>query len=366
MPAHAKDIFLTDGASPAVQMGLRALIRDSNDGIMLPIPQYPLYSACIALYGGSQVPYYLEEERGWGMSAAELERALQAAVAQGKRVRALVVINPGNPTGNTLPEETMKEVVQFCRRHKLVLLADEVYQDNVYQSRHPWCSFKAVASSMGLVSPAHTNRNSGLQLMSFHSTSKGFVGECGRRGGFVELCGFDEAVRAEFYKLASISLCSNVGGQIMTGLMVNPPQPKDESFALYAQERDNIAASLKRRAQRLVAGLRKLEGVQCQDVEGALYAFPSIALPPRAIAAAKAANKQPDVFYCLQLLDATGVVLVPVSSCLPSHAHGAVELLTCLHTLCDVACRVRGLDSGMVLSISAVPSCLRSTPWMMW
>jgi len=320
VPAHAEDIFLTDGASPAVQMVLKALIRGPRDAVLVPVPQYPLYSASIALYGGTMANVYLNEARGWSLERAELERALAEARGRGLSVRALVVINPGNPTGNSLSAANVRDVIDFASRERLVLMADEVYQENVWAPARPFVSFKRVAAEMGLLD-AHSadaarhaaNGARGLQLASFHSTSKGYTGECGRRGGYVELCGFDEAVRAELYKLASISLCGNTAGQLVVGLQARPPRPGEASYALFSEERDAILASLRRRAERLVGALRGLEGVSCEEPEGALYAFPQLALPARAVAAARAAGKQPDTFYCLALLDATGIVVVPGS-----------------------------------------------------
>lgn len=252
------------------------------------------------------------------MQPAELERSLAAARAAGKHVRAIAVINPGNPTGNVLSESDMEAVLNFARKHKLVLLADEVYQDNVWSGSElatgrQWKSFKAAACAMGLVDPHATSSNKGVQLASFHSTSKGFTGECGRRGGYVELVGFDDAVRAELYKLVSISLCANVGGQVMMGLQCQPPKEGEPSYPLYASERDGILASLQRRAVTLVKALRGLEGITCEAPEGALYVFPRIRLPHKAVEAARKANKAPDAYYCLRLLDATGVVVVPGS-----------------------------------------------------
>ena len=263
---------------------------------------------------------YLNESRGWSLERPELERALAEARGRGLNVRALVVINPGNPTGNSLSAENVRDVLAFASRERLVLMADEVYQENVWARDRPFVSFKRTAAELGLLD-AHggagarhaANGARGLQLASFHSTSKGFTGECGRRGGYVELCGFDEAVRAELYKLASISLCSNTAGQLAVGLQARPPRPGDASYALYRDERDAILASLRRRAERLVAAFRGLEGVSCEAPEGALYAFPQMSLPARAVAAARAAGKQPDAFYCLALLDATGIVVVPGS-----------------------------------------------------
>jgi alanine transaminase len=157
------DIFLTDGASPAVQYVLQVIIRGNSDGIMIPIPQYPLYSATIDLFGGQKVGYYLNEEDDWSLSIDELERSFKEANEKGINVRSLVVINPGNPSGAILPKQNMEEIVQFCHRHKLVLLADEVYQQNVYGDR-PFISFQQIVNELGFIHD--------LELISFHSASK--------------------------------------------------------------------------------------------------------------------------------------------------------------------------------------------------
>lgn len=129
----------------------------------------------------------------------------------------------------------------------------------------------------------------------------------------MECVGIHPEVLDEFYKIASISLCSNVVGQVVVDLMVNPPKEGDESFPLYKKETDAIFQSLKRRAEKLVKLLNQLEGVSCNPAEGAMYAFPQVRLPPKAVEAARAAGKVPDTFYCLSLLDATGICVVPGS-----------------------------------------------------
>ena len=219
-----------------------------------------------------------------------MERSHAAARSKGIEVRALVVINPGTPTGNVLTREDMEGVVHFAAKHGLVLIADEVYQTNVWDTTKQFTSFKRVAAEAGLVDPVGDPYRGGLQLASMHSTSKGFVGECGRRGGYLELCGFSEEVRGELYKLASLQLCSNTTGQVMTGLQCQPPRPGDPSHALYTAERDAILASLARRAAKLNAAVNTMEGASCQPAEGAMYAFPQISLPPKALAAAAAAG----------------------------------------------------------------------------
>ena len=114
-------------------------------------------------------------------------------------------------------------------------------------------------------------------------------------------------------KLASISLCSNTVGQITTGLMVNPPQLSDASYEVYMKEKNGILESLKRRANALSGALNKLDGVSCNSIDGAMYAFPTITLPSKYIERAKTLNKVPDVLYCLDLLQNTGIVVVPGS-----------------------------------------------------
>lgn len=315
--AKPGNIFLTDGASPAVQMLVRAIIRDSNDACLIPIPQYPLYSASLALYGGSAVGYYTDEATNWGMNLENLEKVTKAAREEGKNVRAMAVINPGNPTGGCLSRDDMVAIIEFCLRENLVLMADEVYQENIWAADREFLSFKRVACELGVINPetdgSDLPEGRSLQLASFHSVSKGFIGECGRRGGYVELCGFEDDVKAELYKLASISLCSNVSGQIMVGLMVNPPKPGMESYDTYKAERDGILASLKRRATMLAEAFSSMDGISCQEPQGALYIFPRIELPSKAVDAAKEAGVAPDMLYARALLEATGVVVVPGS-----------------------------------------------------
>jgi alanine transaminase len=304
--AEPEDIYLTDGASPAVQNCLLALIRDEQDAILAPIPQYPLYSAAIALNGGTLAGYFLDESRAWALNVHELERALHAVRASGKTARAIAVINPGNPTGQCLSVNNLQDIIRFCQRENLVILADEVYQENVYAQGKTFVSFKKALRDMG---PDFDD----VELISFHSTSKGFTGECGRRGGYMELVNISDGAKDEIYKLMSVNLCSNIEGQLMVGLMVNPPKPGDASFDKYRQQRDDTLASLKRRAVKLVAAFNELEGVTCNETEGAMYTFPQVRLPPKAVEAADRAGLAPDAFYCFQMLDQTGIVVVPGS-----------------------------------------------------
>jgi aspartate/methionine/tyrosine aminotransferase len=284
---------------------LNVLIRDSRDGIMIPLPQYPLYSATLTLLGGHKIDYELDETAEWGVSRDKLQASVDNAVDHGITPRAMAVINPGNPTGQVLSLENMQMIVELCKKNGLLLMADEVYQTNIYGDK-PFYSFKQVAHDMG-----EEYRNGGFELVSFHSTSKGFAGECGFRGGYMEMYGIDEAVIDEVYKLVSVSLCPNLPGQIMTELMVNPPAEGEESYALYQKEKSDILVSLAKRARNLAEAFNKMEGVTCNPSEGAMYLFPRITLSPNAVSASEEAGMPPDTFYAVQLLEATGICVVP-------------------------------------------------------
>mmetsp|Transcript_12371 Transcript_12371/g.12460 ORF Transcript_12371/g.12460 Transcript_12371/m.12460 type:complete len:483 (-) Transcript_12371:148-1596(-) len=301
-----ENIFVSNGASESVRLLLNTMIRGPGDGVLVPIPQYPLYSAAIALYGGQLVPYFLDEENVWALDIPELERALREAQSKGICVRGLVFINPGNPTGACLTEPNLQDLVRFCCDNRLVMMADEVYQENIYMDK-PFIPARKVLNEMP--EPYRSN----TELASVHSASKGAYGECGMRGGYVEMHNFDPRVVNEIYKIASINLAPNVVGQVAIGLMVNPPKPGDESYPQFKREKCAQIDSLKRRALMLTDAFNSMEGVECQDAEGAMYAFPRITLPPAAMEAAKAANKPPDVFYCLELLNETGISCVPGS-----------------------------------------------------
>jgi len=304
-PSDPDNLWLTDGASAGCHYLMKILIRDEKDCILTPIPQYPLYSATITLYGGTLLPYYLQEAKGWQLDVAELKSQVASAKKDGKEVRALVVINPGNPTGNALDLSNQKEIVQFCKEENILLLADEVYQENVYAEGKSFTSFKKVARDMGI--------GEDFPIVSMQSTSKGYYGECGRRGGYMEVCGIPADVKDQLYKLSSVGLCPNLNGQITMGLVMNPPVEGEPSYPQFQKEKDDILASLKRRALKLVDGLNALEGVSCQIAQGAMYAFPSLSLPSKFTDEAKKEGVAADAKYCLRLLDATGIVVVPGS-----------------------------------------------------
>jgi aspartate/methionine/tyrosine aminotransferase len=287
-------IFLTDGASKGVQTILRMVIAGPQDGVMVPIPQYPLYSATITLYDGRMVPYYLDEQDGWRLNVDLLEASLAKARAAGTRVKAICVINPGNPTGAVLDERNIAMVIDFARRHGLSILADEVYQENVYLPGDRFVSFAKVLEDAG---------NKDVSLFSFHSCSKGFLGECGVRGGYFECRNVPADVMAQILKLQSVSLCSNLAGQVATYAMLRPPRPGAPSHATYEVEKQAILDGLRERAKILADGLNKIDGIRCNVIAGAMYAFPQVRLPPG----------RNDNEYCMALLEETGICVVPGS-----------------------------------------------------
>ncbi len=125
-------IFLTDGASDAVRRILELLITGPNDGIMIPIPQYPLYSATVKRCGGIEVGYYPIEEDDWALTPDILEASYQSASTNGVNVKCIVIINPGNPTGAILNKNSLDGVINFAEKYNLSIIADEVYQENLY------------------------------------------------------------------------------------------------------------------------------------------------------------------------------------------------------------------------------------------
>jgi len=303
-PANPNHIFLTAGASAGVSLLISMLITPPNSGILIPIPQYPLYTATLAQHNGVALPYLLDESSGWSTSVSSIEKAIEKAHRDGIIAKALVVINPGNPTGALLSEDTQVDLVKLCEKYSLVLLADEVYQNNLHhRATHPFTSFKKVVAEHE--SPVH--------LVSYHSISKGVSGECGRRGGYFECTNFSDEILALIYKMVSVGLCPPLAGQIGVDSMVRPPKPGDESYDLWKEETDSIHQALASRTTTMAKRLNALAGVSCVDSPGALYLFPKIELSQQAQEAARKEGKEPDAFYALRLLDETGICVIPGS-----------------------------------------------------
>ncbi len=312
IPASKDRIILTDGASKGAQAVLKALLKSSSDGVMIPIPQYPLYSATLTLHGGRQIGYYLDESNNWQLNEKILTDGIEKARADGVRPVCIVVINPGNPTGAVLSLENVQMVVRFARRQRLSIIADEVYQENVYAPDVRFHSFARVMNDLG---------EEETSLFTLHSISKGFLGECGHRGGYLEMRNIPDDVLQEFVKFQSISLCANLVGQFATYLMVSPPNPGDESYPTYIKERQNVLDSLKHKAEILEEGINRIEGMHLDMPQGAMYAFVRFELPPEKSVVVESMSVEErreyearrDSEYCLALLEKTGICVVPGS-----------------------------------------------------
>ncbi len=310
IPTDPNHIILTDGASKGVQAVITALMKNTNDGFMIPIPQYPLYSATIDLYGATKVGYYLDEKNSWQLNEMILTESIAEAKEKGINPVAITVINPGNPTGAVLSFENIVMILNFAKKHNLAIMADEVYQDNVYAKDAVFHSFAKVM---------HQIEGTTIPLFSFHSVSKGYMGECGHRGGYLELRNIPEDVMTQFIKLQSISLCSNTVGQLVTYLVVTPPQKGDESYNHFMNERSGILADLKAKAEILGKGLNEIEGMTVDIPHGAMYAFVKMELPHTQDVNKMSAKERLehdtklDNDYCLALLEETGICVVPGS-----------------------------------------------------
>ncbi|KAG8731246.1 hypothetical protein FRC10_001942 [Ceratobasidium sp. 414] len=223
--------------------------------------------------------------------------AVSKTLKDGIEPKALVVINPGNPTGSVLDEDTMRALLKICEGHPPVLLADEVYQANTHNPQnHPFTSFKKILRET----------QSPIPLVSFHSISKGVSGECGRRGGYFEL--------------------TNVG----VDSPVPPPKEGSESYLLWKKETDTIHTALAKRSRTMCERLNSLPGMSCAPSPGALYLFPQLHLTNSAIKAAKDAGMTPDNFYSNELLDKTGICAVSGSGFGQTEGEAHFRLTACV------------------------------------
>eukprot|EP00096_Caligus_rogercresseyi_P009820 TRINITY_DN3417_c0_g1_i1.p1 TRINITY_DN3417_c0_g1~~TRINITY_DN3417_c0_g1_i1.p1 ORF type:complete len:529 (-),score=164.11 TRINITY_DN3417_c0_g1_i1:129-1715(-) len=303
------NVLLCAGASEGIR-AIMKLITNPNGGskrpgVMIPIPQYPLYSASLAEYNMTQVGYYLNEAKNWSLDIPELERSLSEA-RKTCDPRAIVIINPGNPTGQVLSRQNIEDVIKFAHSEKLFIFADEVYQDNVYAEGSAFHSFKKVLFEMG-------DPYDKMEMASFMSCSKGYMGECGIRGGYTEIINFDPQVKAMLLKSMSAKLCPTVVGQACMDVVVNPPVPGEPSYEEFEAQKNKILSGLAEKAKFVADTFNSIEGFSCNVVQGAMYAFPQIHLPPKAVQKAEEAGQKADVYYAFQLLENTGICIIPGS-----------------------------------------------------
>ncbi|CAI9722469.1 alanine aminotransferase 2-like [Octopus vulgaris] len=308
-PASPDNIIMTTGASDGIKIILNMLMTGEpgkkRAGIMIPVPQYPLYSATITEYNAYPIYYYLDEDNNWALNLKEVGAAYNKAKLH-CQPRAICVINPGNPTGQVLTKENICDIIKFAKQEKLFILADEVYQHNIYADGLEFHSFKKVLTEMG---PEYSN----VELASFMSASKGYMGECGFRGGYCELTNIDPDAKKVIMKSITARLCPPLMGQIAIAAVVNPPVKGEPSYDLFMKEKTFVLSQLQKKARLVTDTFKSIQGFTCNEVQGAMYCFPRINIPEKAITQAKQRNMTPDSFYCYELLENTGICVIPGS-----------------------------------------------------
>ncbi len=243
-----EDVYLGNGVSELITMTMQALLNN-GDEVLIPAPDYPLWTAMTSLAGGTPVHYLCDEDNDWNPSIEDIEAKITS------RTKAIVVINPNNPTGAVYSETTLRQLVDLARRHSLLILADEIYDRILYDG--------AKHTSIATLAPD-------LLVMTFNGLSKAYR-VCGYRAGWAVLTGPKDHA-AGFVEgltlLASTRLCPNVPAQHAIQVALGG----------YQSIKDLVLPGGRLREQRDVAyeKLNAIHGVSCVRPMGALYAFPKI------------------------------------------------------------------------------------------
>ena len=242
------DIYLGNGASELITMATNALL-DNGDELLLPMPDYPLWTAATSLSGGTPVHYLCDEADGWMPNLLDIRAKITP------RTKAIVVINPNNPTGVLYSDDLLKGIVTLAREHGLVILADEVYDKVLYDD----VKHTAIASL-----------STDVLTLTFNSLSKSYR-SCGYRAGWLVVSG-DKRAASDYIEglnmLSNMKLCSNVPGQwaIQTAL------------GGYQSINDLTCEGGRLRRQRDLAYelITAIPGVTCVKPVAALYMFPKL------------------------------------------------------------------------------------------
>jgi alanine-synthesizing transaminase len=267
-PVTADRVFITAGTSEGIELALSA-VCESGGEVLVPMPTYPLYTAVLAKLDANAKYYRLDPAGGWMPDLDHLKSLVTPAT------RALVVIDPNNPTGAVYSTETRRALLDFADQHGLLFLADEVYGD---------LGFEGAVPPYGLLDPD-------AAIISFSSLSKAYLAP-GWRTGWMAIGRsprLDDVVAA-VRKLADGRLCSTVPMQYAVAPALTGDRSHQPSFR----------RELKARAQLTVDRLRAIPGVSCVAPTAAFYAMPRVALPPG----------RTDEDYVKALLHATGVLCV--------------------------------------------------------
>jgi alanine-synthesizing transaminase len=268
------DIYLGNGASELIVMATNALL-DNGDEILVPSPDYPLWTAAASLSGGTPVHYRCREEDGWMPDLDDIRAKITP------RTKGIVVINPNNPTGALYSDALLREIVEIARTHRLVIFADEVYDKVLYD---------------GAKHTALASLSEDVLTLTFNSLSKAYRA-CGYRAGWMVVSG-DKRPAKDYIEglnmLSNMRLCSNVPGQyaIQTAL------------GGYQSIKDLVGEGGRLRRQRDLAYelITAIPGVTCVKPQAALYMFPR--LDPKVYPIAD------DQQFFLEVLQETRVMLV--------------------------------------------------------
>jgi alanine-synthesizing transaminase len=268
MPVSADRVVITSGTSEGIELTLTAL-AEGGDEVLVPSPTYPLYTAVLAKIGARPVFYKKDPANGWLPDVDEIERLVTPAT------RALVVIDPNNPTGATYPEAVRRRLIEIADRHNIPLLADEVYGDLAYDG--------PVAPMASLYPDA--------PIISFSSLSKAYLAP-GWRSGWMAVGRTDrlDEVLGGVKKLADGRLCSNGPMEHAIEAALNGDRSHEAGFR----------AALRERAELTTRRLNAIDGMRAVAPSAAFYAMPQVTLPAGVT----------DEDYVLALLRATGVLCV--------------------------------------------------------
>ncbi|MEV0400956.1 pyridoxal phosphate-dependent aminotransferase [Actinoallomurus sp. NPDC050550] len=243
-----EDVYLGNGVSELIVMAMQALLNN-GDEVLIPAPDYPLWTAAVSLGGGTPVHYLCDEKQGWMPDVADLEAKITPAT------KAIVIINPNNPTGAVYSSELLQGVAELARRRGLLILADEIYDRILYDG--------AEHVSIAPLAPD-------VLSLTFSGLSKAYR-VCGFRSGWMVVSGPKD--HAESYiegldMLANMRLCPNVPGQHAIQAALGGHQSIKDLIlpgGRLHEQRD--------RAWRL---LNEIPGVSCAKPSGALYVFPRL------------------------------------------------------------------------------------------
>ena len=242
------DVYLGNGASELINMSLNALL-DAGDEVLIPSPDYPLYTAVVSLSGGTPVHYRCDEGAGWLPDLDDIRARVSP------RTKAIVVINPNNPTGALYPVDLLQGIVEIARQHQLIVFADEIYDKTLYE---------------GVEHTSIASLADDVLFVTFNGLSKNYRA-CGYRAGWMVVSG-DKRHAQDYIEglnmLASMRLCANTPGQLAV----------QTALGGYQSIKDLVAPGGRLRRQRDLAYelLSQIPGVSVVKPRAALYMFPRL------------------------------------------------------------------------------------------